>query len=238
MAYRDMTQEEMVTHGDALLEPKTQARLKQEALLAPLVEQLALVMVLLKSANVAPGVISAEIQKLTNQLAVLDARHDRKLRGVYYGLKAASEGTEDVALAETYAGALSLLFPDGLSITQASYQAEGGRAQLTENILDEDTEATLKSIQVQGENALEWLRQAIAAAKQLAALDVERERLLKTTDATAVSPGDRQRSCRQWINLIKGFDRLIPLTGLTTEEVRIFFGPLRDAAKDAGKKPL
>jgi hypothetical protein len=238
MAYRDLSQTQMISLSDALLSLDTQIRLSQEPLLAPLVVKLSEINQALKSHTLPSTNLSAEIQALTQQLDTLDALHDRKMRGTYYALKAALEGCDDPTDAADLADALQLLFPDGLSVVIASYQVEGGRAQLIENILDDDTEALLASLSLKGATAATWLRQAIDAAKTLAAKDIERARLsTPSTPATPATPSTSlQDISRQWINLIKSFDRLAPLSTLSSEEARVIFGPLRDAAKAAGKK--
>jgi hypothetical protein len=239
MAYRDLTLSEMLSLGDALLTPSAHARLSAEPLLAPLLNKLAQLQAALRAYVASGGCDSTlpdALQSITAQLAALDDTHDRKMRGTFYALRAATEGGDDPATVANAQAALQLIFPDGLSVTDASYQAEGNRAQLIETILDDDTEALLSTLSCGAESAATWLRQAIDAAKQLAALDRERDRLAMTTDAAFAPRSGATALARQWATLIKSLDRLAPLSSLPPDDARALLSPLRDALKATAKR--
>ncbi len=108
-----------------------------------------------------------ELQKLIALALVLDLRHDRKARALYYHLRGLIEGSDDQAEVELYQALFDLLFPAGLSVVNLTYIEEGGAAMSLEQAVDAQTRAKLEEVGV-GKQTLDELFVAwVDAGKQL-----------------------------------------------------------------------
>lgn len=219
MSFRDMNTDEMLSAADTLLVPEVRANLSRDDLMKSLLTRLAAVVSILRTHNLDPGAVAVQVKSLTDILTVLDALFDRKMRGAYYLLQAAANLSDDPADVATFEAAQEKIFPDGLKIITATYQAEGGRAQrIAALIQDPLLQSTLKRLRIDDTSAFDALQQATDAASELASQDAERTRLIHMSDPSATTPQDLLRTRNQWISVMNLIQDSLPLSGLSAEE--------------------
>ena len=237
MSFRDMNTDEMLSTADALLVSEVRATLSRDDLMKSLLTRLAAVVNILRTHNLDPGAVAVQVKSLTDILTVLDAFFDRKMRGAYYLLQAAINLSDDPADVATFEAAQEKLFPDGLKIINATYQAEGGRAQrIAALIQDPLLQSTLKRLRIDDTSSFDALQQATDAASELSTQDAERTRLLHMSDPTATTPHDLLRTRNQWISVMNLIQDSLPLSGLSPDEQTAILAPIQKISQSAAAR--
>src|SRR5262245_30580 len=75
--------------------------------------------------------VSKEVSAISEKQSVVDRRHDRKVRALYFLLHGSAEATDDPKEAEAILAARDELLPKGISIIKDSYHDEAGNIELT-----------------------------------------------------------------------------------------------------------
>lgn len=164
----------------------------------------------LLSAQPAAVAVSPALQKIIDAATTVDAVHDPLARAVSSGIEAdrdhslASE-TPDLARAKQAEEVQGKLFPNGMSIINASLLAESGNTERVAKLLEEEPEvrAFLKSIPARGKTTLlDITTRWIAAGARLGELEREREEQ-EAREATAPLGRAGMNALRaRWIRLV------------------------------------
>ena len=182
MALRRLTVEEMIQFSTPWITEGNAARaaIEKVPLLAALLPQL-------QGAHSAIFAVRAQsedpkVQRLSQQEADIDVKHDNLVRGIFGALtmlaQVSSASDELLRLRD-------FLFPEGASHTQKTYRGEAGHAALVGSRLDADMNARLKAISLQEKNLLDLVEEWLGVAKQLGDLEEERARLSPPSSSTA-----------------------------------------------------
>jgi hypothetical protein len=182
------------------------------------------------------GQQTQQAQSLTRLCELKDLRRDACHRAAYTLIQAdqaaATSGAEITQAAE----ASSSLYPDGLSLNQLSYQAQSGRDAMIAQALSPRLRAYLSGLRVTSHTALQLIEEAVALGPEIAALEIQRNGLLKAEDATAVTAGEVYALRLAWVQVISAVESLLPMTALTAAQIEAALGPAREASAEAGKR--
>lgn len=187
---------------------------------------------------------SAELQAVIDEANQVDAVHDPLARAVHAGLvaeRAYALASRPPALerARKADEALAKLFPDGLTIVNASFLAEAGNtARVTELLVREPGLAELlASIPVQGFGDLSVVTQRwIAAGKKLAKLEETREDLEADQATVPLGKEAITRLRARWIRLVSQVLSLLELSDADPRDVARLRNPILKASGRAGKR--
>lgn len=139
------------------------------------------------------------LAQLDAEAAELDARHDRKARGLHLLLRALSEVADDPESACHYRDLNRFLFPIGLTVVDLPYEAEVNAIQRLERCLEERQRAALRVVPLPNGGTLEevlndWIKTAHALG------EVERQRSLLTKEG---APDGVRKAREQWVRVVK-----------------------------------
>jgi hypothetical protein len=244
MARKHLTSDEMIQVTKTWVDAQSKAN---QAIV--LVDDLAGLLKRLQTAHDAltvalQPIINVELQKIIDQEAVLDLRHDAIIRGCWWFLTGMADmiggdvGMAILALRDT-------LIPDGLSSQQKSYRGEAGQAELLGKRLTPEIKQQLDSILVGPAPApvplTTFINEWLTVGTQLGSLEDKKGTL---QDAPSVTQGQAELNARnQWIRVVNAFVANGELAGLDDPTDALIFGPLRanekaadQRARDAEKK--
>jgi hypothetical protein len=130
-----------------------------------------------------------KVQRLSQQEAEVDAKHDALVRGIYGSLSMLAQVS---ANADELLRLRDLLFPEGAAHTQKTYRGEAGHAALVSSRLDASVQARLKAVSLQEKNLLDLVNDWLGVARQLPG-----RRVRATEPALGIDRGrDQQRPSR------------------------------------------
>ncbi len=194
-----------------------------------------------RSAQASPP---PELQAVVAEADAVDVVHDALARASHCGLVAErayalASKPPAVERARTVDAAIAKLFPDGLSIVNASLLAEAGNTVRVVELLEREPAIVelLESIPVKGFGTLAVVVQRwIAAGKKLAKLEEQREDL-EADQATAPLGKEAQNRLRaRWIRLVSQVLSLLELSDADPRAVARIRNPLLKASGRAGKR--
>jgi hypothetical protein len=164
-----------------------------------------------------------KVQRLSQQEADLDAKHDALVRGIYGSLTMLAQvsSTSDELL-----GLRDLLFPEGAAHTQKTYRGEAGHAALVAARLDANLQARLKAVSLQEKSLLDLVNQWLGVAKQLGDLEEERARLSQPSSSSAAEINNARLG---WVRVANALVANAELAGLDDDTDRLLFSALRAA---------
>ena len=233
MALKRMTVEEMIQLSTPWVTAGNVARtaIEKVPLLAALLPQL-------QSAHSAIFAVRAQaedpkVQRLSQQEAEVDAKHDALVRGIYGSLSMLAQVS---ANADELLRLRDLLFPEGAAHTQKTYRGEAGHAALVASRLDASAQARLKAVSLQEKNLLDLVNEWLGVAKQLGDLEEERARLSPPSSSTAAEINNARLG---WVRVVNALVANADLVGLDGDTDRLLFSALRAAERTAdgrGKK--
>lgn len=237
MAKTNLTSPTMVTVTTAWVDPKEER---------PVIEALPQAGALLPSIDKAHhgllnGQASADLTNtrltaLQKAQAVLDLRHDRKVRGQYYVLTGFAELAETEEEAASYLALRDNLTPRGLDTVRLSYTDEAGEAELTDRRLTKDDKALLGKMPTPNGTLLDAFKARLKAAKELGDLEKQRGPLESQAPA-ATTPADAVRARNVWIRTVNAFVAILALEeGLSDADREKILGPLERAEQKADRK--
>ncbi|WP_437596040.1 hypothetical protein [Sorangium sp. So ce590] len=187
---------------------------------------------------------SPRMVELTQELAVVDTRHDHLAKAVSWGIDAHREhclageppDAERAAACDQVQGKL---FPSGLSIIKASPTAESGNTARIARLLDEEPAIAefLKGIPAAGKTTLLHTTQRwIKAGKELSAIEHERD-ALAAKEKTAPVPNATILSARsKWLRVVSAVLSNLDLSDAPAEAIETIRGPVLKASERAGKR--
>ena len=230
MALKRMTVEEMIPVSAPWVTAGNSAHraIEKVPLLAALLPQL-------QAAHSAIFAVRArtedpKVQRLSQQEAELDAKHDALVRGIYGSLTMLAQvsSTSDELL-----GLRDLLFPEGAAHTQKTYRGEAGHAALVASRLDANLQARLQAVSLQEKSLLDLVNQWLGVAKQLGDLEEERARLSQPSSSTAVEVNNARIG---WVRVANALVANAELVGLDDDTDRLLFSALRAAEHTADSR--
>lgn len=198
----------------------------------------------LVAARPAESGASPELRSVIEEASSVDVVHDALVRAVHagvtadraYALAERPPATERVRRAD---GALTKLFPDGLSIVNASLLAESGNAARVAALLEREPElaAFLEAIPVQKHGTLLAVAQRwIAAGKQLAKLEDQREELEAEVATTPMTSEAINRLRARWIRVVSHVISLLELSDADPKAIALVRRPVLKASARAAKR--
>lgn len=146
------------------------------------------------------------LANLSSAQRTLDARHDGLARGIWLILDGCVHLARTAAQAERMRALQKLLFPDGLMVVRYSYREEAGYAALLASRLTAADEAALAAIPTPEGSLLELVREWMAAAGQIGALEDQR-------GGAPAPAGTSMRARGKWIRVIGTLRTLIDTIG-------------------------
>ena len=198
----------------------------------------------LLSAQPASVQVSPALQKIIDEATAVDAAHDPLARAVWYVLEAernlclASE-PPDTARAKKAEEIQARLFPNGMSIVNASLLAESGNTARVAKLLEEEPAITafLKEIPVRGKTTLlDTAKRWIAAGVELGALERRREEQEAKELTQPLGKAGMNALRARWIRLVSQVLTNLELSDAAAESIEVIRGPVLKASDRAGKR--
>jgi hypothetical protein len=187
----------------------------------------------LLSAERATAEVSPELKKIIKAETEVDAVHDPLVRAVSSGLLA--DRDQSLKAEEVQAR----LFPNGMSIINASFLAESGNTARVAKLLEEepDVAAFLKTIPVRGKGTLlDTTHRWIAAGAQLGKLERQREEQAAKEATQPVGKAGMNALRARWIRLVSQVLSNLELSDAPAEAIELIRGPVQMASDRAGKR--
>lgn len=131
-----------------------------------------------------------EIAALTRQARDLDARHDALLDRVYTFLTSAAQLYGDHPRGERLLELRDRLMPDGLSMKQRTFQAQGGAVERARAAFTAEDRALLAEVSLPGTDLAALVDDWIEAGSALRQVDTERTAKLQQPSAAPISERD------------------------------------------------
>jgi hypothetical protein len=170
------------------------------------------------------------IQRLSDEAAALDAKHDAQAKGIHAALTMLSMVSNP---ADTFTRLLDLLLPDGLEHIKRTHREEAGHAALVASKLDDQTKAELKAITIHDLNMLDMVQGWFGTAKQLGEIEEVRVRLANTGSGS----GSAIHQARmRWIRTVNAIQAVAAMSDLDEESDAILFSALRAAERTADNR--
>lgn len=198
----------------------------------------------LLSAQPATAEVSPTLQKIIDAATAADAVHDPLARAVSSGIESdrnhslAAE-TPDPVRAKQAEEVQAKLFPNGMSIINASLLAESGNTERVATLLDEEAAigVFLKAIPVRGKTTLlDTTHRWIAAGAKLGELERKRE-VQEAKEATQPLGKAGMNALRaRWIRLVSQVLSNLELSEAEAESIELLRGPVLKASDRAGKR--
>ncbi|MEO7327394.1 MAG: hypothetical protein ABI193_02370 [Minicystis sp.] len=198
----------------------------------------------LLGAQPAPEQVSPALQKIIDEADAADALHDPLARAVSAGIEhdraqCLAAEPPDTARAKQAEEVLAKLFPNGMSIINASLLAESGNTARIAALLKVEPAigAFLQAIPVRGQTTLLATTQRwIAAGKTLGKLQRLREEL-EAMEATAPSGKAPINVVRgRWIRVVSLVLSNLELSDASAESIELIRGPVNKASERAAKR--
>jgi hypothetical protein len=230
---------EMLVLARSWLDPESRAgkAIAKEPVLAAAVRRLAQTCDELNAAT-QPRDEKLRIAEISNEQKRVDARHDDILRGIH-GLLGSSALLLGGDAAQELIEIRNALLPGGLESVNASYIGEAGAADLLSRGLTPAVKAQLEGIRVGPvgrQKALrDFIEEWISLAKRLGKLEDEKARL-GASAAEAPSAASASKARNEWVRTVNAMLAAAELIDLDAETDALLFGPLRAAAKLAGRR--
>ncbi len=187
---------------------------------------------------------SPALQKLIEEASAADAIHDPLARAVYAGIEhdraqCLAEQPPNLARAKQADEVLAKLFPNGMSIINASLLAESGNTARIAALLKVEPAigAFLQAIPVRGQTTLlDTTQRWIAAGKMLGKLERQREEL-EAMEATAPSGKPAINALRgRWMRLVSLVLSNLEVSDAPEESMELIRGPVLKASDRASKR--
>jgi hypothetical protein len=198
----------------------------------------------LLSAQPASAQVSPALQKIIDAATAADAVHDPLARAVWHGVEAErnlclAADPPDPERAGKAQEILARLFPNGMSIVNASLLAESGNTARVARLLEEEPEtaAFLKAIPVRGKTTLlDTAKRWIAAGSELGALERQREEQEAKEFTQPLGKAGMNALRARWIRLVSQVLTNLELSDAAAESIELIRGPVLKASDRAGKR--
>lgn len=234
MAPRDLSSETMTIISRDLLDPeKERPLLVRLSRVAPLLVDLEEAHRDLVEFQNPAGRFSPEMIALNEKAAVLDARHDRKARGIHDFLGSVADLTDDEERSATLLSLRSELFPHGKLITNRSFTDQAGEAERIESRLSERSKRLLRELTIGTVSLEKFVDQWRTAAIELG--EVEKQRILLAKEGTPSLSSGKVRNA--WISAMNAILAMLDREkGLSPADRLRILGPFEKALAKAAQK--
>jgi hypothetical protein len=234
MAWRDMLVEEILAGMTAMSESR--AILEADSILAALVPRVFGAADALRAYQRRVGELTQQAQVLTRLCEVKDLRRDACHRAAYGLITADRDGATSEAGKAAAEEALGALYADGLALNKMTYQAQSGRDQLLAQALTPRLRAYLGGLRVTSATALALVEEALGLGPEVAALEIQRDGLLRAEDPSEISAGDVGALRLSWVQAMNALEVLLPMSSLDAQQVEAAMATVRRLADEAGKR--
>jgi hypothetical protein len=174
------------------------------------------------------------LDDMTSQQQALDALHDRTARGVNFVLTGLAElASDDATIADTKE-LLSVLFPKGISIINASYLDEAGTAKAVEASLTDAHKKSLKAINLPTGSLLASVKTWFKAAADLGTLTQQKAEAAANPPRKVTPNLLAERTA--WARVVKGILSMIEFDAPPEDVLTQIEGPLNQELAKATKK--
>lgn len=188
--------------------------------------------------------IPPALASLTNQAARIDERHDHLARAASLRLEAEREHalaqeTPDTARAAMCDEIAQKLFPDGLTIVNASLLAQSGNTARVAHLIKKEPAIAdfLKTILVGQKISLYHLvEQWIATGTRLEKIEHDREEILAQNASEPVTKATIQAARSQWFKVVSQVLSSLDLSDAQAKAIEAIRGPILRASDRAGKR--
>jgi hypothetical protein len=195
-------------------------------------------------AQPAGAAVSEALKKIMDEETAVDAVHDPLARAVSSALLADRDQSlaaekPNLANARQAEKVQAKLFPNGMSIINASFLAEAGNTARVAKLLEEepDVAAFLKSIPVRGKGTLlDTTHRWIAAGAQLGKLERQREEQEAREATKPVGKAGMNALRARWIKVVSQVLSNLELSEAPAEAIELIRGPVQKASERAGKR--
>lgn len=184
----------------------------------------------------ADGVSREMIDNLTEAIFEVDARHDRKARACYKLVEGLAERADDPDEQAYWRAVGEALFPDGLSVVNATYLDQAGGVDKVRSRIDAAMRAKLDATDIDGESLGETVDDWLEAGAELGELFTRRARLEAEDDGARVTAGDVRDARFFWIRAVKNFVGMLEMLDVDQKTRDQLLTPLREAKEAAGKQ--
>jgi hypothetical protein len=177
----------------------------------------------------------AELDRLSDQAADLDSRHDDLYRGIFDTLSGAATLSHDEDMSDRLINARDTLMPDGLSAVLFGYRDEAGATMVMESQLTSELRALLRTISFPGDLTLEdAVVELIRVGRQLGQIEDRRAELENHSEE--ISAGDVLVARNDWIRLIRAVVSALELSQVDPRKTDVLLAPLNEAVKVAERR--
>jgi hypothetical protein len=182
---------------------------------------------------------SPAVNAMAEQALVLDDRYDRFAKGIDL-IAAGNElllGPRS-AVAESLAALRTRIFPNGMSITRATYLEEAGEADLVKERLRPEDRELLAKVPTMDGNLSSAMDEWTKTGGELGALVRERTRVADVAaENQQVSRADALKARNQWIRVVRTILAGLDLAEEVDQKTRdLILQPLRLAVEKAASK--
>jgi hypothetical protein len=192
----------------------------------------------------AAAAVSPALKKIIEAETAVDAVHDPLARAVSSGLEADRDQSlaaekPNLENAKQAEEVQSKLFPNGMSIINASFLAASGNTARVAKLLKEEPEIAtfLKAIPVRGKGTLlDTVHRWIAAGAQLGKLERDREEQEAREATQPVGKAGMNALRARWIRLASQVLSNLELSEAPPEAIELIRGPVLKASYRAGKR--
>jgi hypothetical protein len=186
---------------------------------------------------------SAAMQKIVDQATAVDVLHDSLVRAVDSGIEtdrlcSLARKPPDLTRAEQAEKAKSKLFPNGLSIINASLVAESGNAERVAKLLAKEPEIAtfLAEIPVREGTLLQLTKRWLTAGKKLRKLEQDRAALVAKEANTPRDSTAVPRLRVEWIRLVSLVLANLDVSKADPQAIDHIRGPVLESSERAGKR--
>jgi len=187
---------------------------------------------------------SAEVllRGLSEQAESLDTRHDHLQRALSFSLRGAIEAAlgqdpPDLNFAITVEDAHERLFPNGLDIIKASYEAEAGNAvQMVHLAKTELTEVLAAIPAAKDKTALGLVEHIGKVGASLGATEQKKSVAAAKAEKEEITPAEIRRRMRAWADTVETALRALERTKADATVVEQIQKPVADAAEKARQR--
>jgi hypothetical protein len=183
-----------------------------------------------------PTAANPRLAAIAVEAKAVDDRHDDIVRGTDLVLDGLALLLGAGAQADALTALRSVLAPQGMSITNASYRSEAGAAALLKTRLGNDaaSKKLLKDTPAAKKTLLDYTNERFSIAAELGGLEDERAAL---EGAAPTGEGSASVEARNlWIRTVNAFVANAALADLDKDVDLVIFGALRQVEKKADRR--
>lgn len=173
---------------------------------------------------------AVEAQEQTLQMSGLDDVHDRLARGLHHALSAVIELSGDEGQALIAVGLRQKLYPQGLRVTQLSYEEQAQVIDRVEESLEEQEVRWLSQVSIGGHTLWSLAQRWFEAGRVL------RQQWVKRHESVAQADMLILRARTAWLSCVEQVQAQLERSELEDEALERWRAPLFEAQQKAAKR--